>query len=271
MYGSDLKQYLPSKKIIVLAGIIFVGFVSYFGFENRSLFLSEPSNSAATTSPSAEDNSFLPNQQRPENSFSTTRNTTSSDNLTNQTEASVAPRALALAAAQENGEEISDRDIERVAESMSADISLENPKTYEVSDFTTTNASQQQIQDYANTLVSTLTEQMNRNQSGGPLAILSAHLQNQESADLSQIDQYIQNNQQIISELLNLTVPSSYAELHKQLINNLSAANTNLKRMKQVDTDPVMATIGIKKYRQVSNQGLSLSDQIAQKFNQDLQ
>jgi hypothetical protein len=278
MYDSTLRRYLPSQKIIVLAGVILVGFAGYVIFANQSIFSSSSQAVDSTNKTATERGSFLAGKEKPTGTVAVigtgaadrSGNTGTSSNLTTKTAASVAPHTLAFAAAQQNGEDISDQDIERVAESVSANVSLANPRQYTDGDLTTTASNQQAIKTYVNNLTGIMAEQMSASDRQGPLAIIGSQLQDEGSTNLDEIDVYIENNQQLIDQLLALEVPKSYVSLHKDLINNLSAANTNLKRIKQINTDPTMAAIGIQRYRQISNQSIDLSDRIAEKINQDL-
>jgi hypothetical protein len=270
MDDTSTTPYLPSRNVILFAGIILVGFVGWALFQNQNTLFSDTANSTnKPNNQNTESSSFLANQERPENSFSTT-NATGTSTFTDRAAGSVAPRALALAAAQKNGENISDSDIKRIANSMSEDLSLQKPKQYSREDFTTTGSNQEEIQSYVTELTAIMADQINTGSNRGPLNVLSSHLQNQESSNIDQIDKYVENNKELIESLVGLRIPRSYADLHQQLINNLSAANTNLKRMKQIDTDPLMAAVGIQKYRSISNQSLTISDKIADKINQDL-
>jgi hypothetical protein len=182
MDRGNLESYLPSKRVLVFAGLLACGGVVYL-FAGTGFLQSSDNGSQITQGndkKNAESN-FLASQNPPESGSiadGEIATVTEKDNITERAANSVAPRALALAAAQENGEDISDQDIARVASSMSANIEISEPETFRQSDFNQYDTNDQEsIQQYAENVTEIIYNQANQGPQTPPPKVLGDYLQ----------------------------------------------------------------------------------------------
>lgn len=270
MDSGNRQDYLPSKRVAVLAGLIVFGFLIYLlsgsGFVQAIFTGSDNQGPAPTSSIGRTGSSFLEAQEPPESMATITE----ADNITERTTNSVAPRALALAAAQENGENISEKDIARVASSMSNNIELSEPETFQRSDFDQYDINNQEnIRSYAKNVANVIYDQAQQGPSTAPPKILANHLQG-SGGRLGKINRHIELNASIVDRLENMTVPKRYVSSHIRLIEGFALAESALKKIKQIDTDPTVAVIGIRQYRKATDEVVDTADTLANQLSNDI-
>jgi len=275
MQARGRQDYLPSKRVLVFAGILAFGGLVYAlngsgVLQAVNVFSDPPQETSETTQ--GEEN-FLANQNPPESGSITDgeiATVTEKDNITERAANSVAPRALALAAAQENGEDISDQDIARVASSMSANINVSEPETFQASDFDKYNTdSQENIKAYAKKVFKVLNNQANQGPSTAPPKVLANYLQGSRG-DLDKFDEYINLNESLVNRLQNTTVPPQYLQTHISLTEGFALAENSLRKIQQIDADPTVAVMGIRQYRQATDQVVSTSERLANQLSNDI-
>jgi hypothetical protein len=264
------RDYLPSRRIAVLAGLIVFGFVVYLlsgsGIMQAITADSDDQNSTPTSSIGRTDSPFLANQEPPESMATITE----AENITDRTTNSVAPRALALAAAQENGEDISEEDIARVAGSMSENIKLSEPETFQRSDFNQYNtANQANIRTYGESVTKIIYDQAQQGPSTAPPKVLANHLRG-SGGELEKLNRHIDLNASIVDRLEDMTVPARYLPSHIRLIEGFALAENSLKKIKQIDTDPTVAVIGIRQYREATDEVINTADKLANQLSNDI-
>ncbi|PSO45673.1 MAG: hypothetical protein BRC25_01400 [Parcubacteria group bacterium SW_6_46_9] len=273
MDSGNLESYLPSKRVLVFAGLLACGGVVYLFVSTGLLQLSD--NGSQLTQGSDKKNaesSFLASQNPPESGSiadGEIATVTEEDNITERAANSVAPRALALAAAQENGEDISDQDIARVASSMSANINVSEPKTFTASDFDQYDTNDQEsIQQYGKNVTEIIYNQASQGPQTPPPKILADYLQ--DKGNLDAINKHIDLNSSLVDKLQNITVPPQYLQAHIRLTEGFALAEISLRKIQQIDADPTVAVMGIRQYRQATDQVVSVSERLANQLSNDI-
>lgn len=272
-----LESFLPSKRVLIFAGILgLVGVVYLFtstGFLQTINVFSGGSDQIIQNSGGDNESSFLANQNPPESGSiaeGDVATVTEQNNITERTANSVAPRALALAAAQENGENISQKDIARVASSMSANIEVSKPETFQQNDFSQySQNTQANVKSYAKEITEIIYNQASQGPKTPPPKIIADYLQN-KSDNLSAIDRHINLNKTLVQKLENTKVPPQYISLHIKLTEGFSLAVSGLQKIKQVDDDPTVTIMGIRQYRQATDNVVTASDQLAKQLDNDI-
>lgn len=315
------RRYLPSKKIVVLVGVILLGGLTVFITQNQnnggnlggleqatttseqlrqldsdedglsdwqeSLWGTDP-QIADTDGDGTEDGAEVeaernPNQAGPNdqlarintdinNSEQAQTSTTAETNLTKRAGESFMPQAVILAAAQESGEEITDSDLSRIADSFQTQNLSSQAETYSEADLSVTNNSTEGVRrEYVRGLMETLQAQTNPNQRG-VLSVIATALQERQTEPLD-LSPYLTQNQAAINGLLALSVPSVYIQSHIALVNSLAKIQTALKQMQRITTDPLGGVVAVQLYKQAtveSNEtARGLAEEINQSFNNE--
>lgn len=182
-------------------------------------------------------------------------NGTSSENITSEIGAQVMPRALVLAAARQNGENISTNDLDRISSSISettnvGEIQLSNSSDIQITNDTTPQASERYF-DELNTAV----QKVNTNTDSNPIRIIAQAQQegNIEAIDLSP---HILRHANAIEEMKQITVPQQFQEFHLKSLQALERKLYSLRKMNAMADDPIGAVIGIKQYRKAREEDI---------------
>jgi len=183
---------------------------------------------------------------------STSLGSTARSNLTDQVRSKLLPQAVVLAIAQQNGEDISTEDIDRITTAIANDVKT-RPRQYGTDDLVVNQEnSKEALSTYAQNLQQTL---LDRLPSGpGPILIIARALQENDFTNLDEITPYRWALEQGVIDLLDLEVPSSLAAQHLRLLNGLQVAATSLGRLENANGDNVSVMIAIQNYREASLQ-----------------
>jgi hypothetical protein len=172
-----------------------------------------------------------------------------------------------LAAAQRNGEQISQEQINRIAGSYASSTKL-TFKTYNQADITTTpDLSEETITTYLSELIKNLSNQPPAQRN--PLSVVATNLQNDkdERIDLSA---YISQTTPVINQLRNQRVPQTYAGIHLELLNSLQKGLDSLMAMQSIETDPIRGILAVRAYKNSLNDSDNAIQQLTTQVNNDL-
>ncbi len=84
------------------------------------------------------------------------------------------------------------------------------------------------------------------------LTIVNRAITSGKESDLQKLDPIIDADKKIISDLLELTIPSDAVTVHLQLINSASNVLSNTEAMRQSFSDPIRSFVGMSQYKQHS-------------------
>jgi hypothetical protein len=65
-------------------------------------------------------------------------------------------------------------------------------------------------------------------------------------------------------------VPPQYLQTHISLTEGFALAENSLRKIQQIDADPTVAVMGIRQYRQATDQVVSTSERLANQLNNDI-
>lgn len=91
---------------------------------------------------------------------------------------------------------------------------------------------------------------------------LEAVKQAVENQNFSEIDQHIQAYEKAYQNLKEMTVPSSWLEIHKQGLQMISMLGRSLDAIKEMQNDPFKAMLGLKQYEEIINSLIQLNQDI---------
>jgi hypothetical protein len=187
-------------------------------------------------------------------------------NLTTQTKRELLPQSLILAIARENGEDVSDGDIERIAESVSGgintQINLYTADDLQIGEPASTPA---EARAYVRQVITALNVETTGQQTN-PLAIVAGALQNNEKGRLD-FSSYIAIDQTIIANLLAIAVPPAYTASHLQIVNSLQSEKVALEMLETVTADPVKGVVAVREYKAALADGEKAVETLAAQVN----
>ena len=171
----------------------------------------------------------------------------SAENLT-QTDQFSRDLFATVAAASSDGQPLDQTTADKISSSLADHIENSPPgKIFTIANIKITSPdTKQTVQKYSDTVDSIYTKyHINK----GVLDILQEFSTNEENTDiLLQLDPIISQEDKIINELLKVQVPRSLAVLHLDLINSSERVNENIRDIKLLDSDSIVALSAISQY-----------------------
>jgi hypothetical protein len=153
--------------------------------------------------------------------------------------------------AKQTGAELPDGIENQIVQSVIANNSFSAgtlPKIYSQSSLKTFNSNtSNDFKTYGNTLGSIIKE--NSVSSENELLILEKAIQTQDKQALAKLDIIIASYRNIVKELLAVSVPTTAAEFHADLINGFNAAIASDEDMKKLFDDPIVALYSTQSYQ----------------------
>lgn len=191
-----------------------------------------------------------------------------SPDRTTDIKAEVLPRALALAAARQNGEDISEEDISRVADSLDTDELLE-VQTFTESDLNTTaNASRSDLESYVQETIRILS--IESSEQRNPLTVVASEIQNGQPGEIN-LSPYITQMDQVVRQLQQVPVPADYTSDHLVILNSASRMKAGLESMRYAKTDPMSGVLGGEMYRNAMREAEDAATRLSENISDDLQ
>lgn len=212
----------------------------------------------------------------PDDAFQTPSRTDSGDDgednqspdRTTDIKAEVLPRALALAAARQSGEDISEEDIGQIANSLDTDELLE-VETFTESDLnTTTNLSRSDLESYVQETVRIFSiespEQRN------PLTVMASEIQNGQPGQIN-LSPYITQMDQVVAQLREVPVPTAYIADHLVILNSAARMRAGLEAMQWAKTDAMSGVLGAEMYRNAMREAEDAATRLSENISNDIQ
>lgn len=182
------------------------------------------------------------------NTIPTSTSSSPTTNITAEMNAEIAPRVLILAAAQENGEDISEEDIDRITTAMADDVEL-NIEKYKKDDINTfKNPSDDELVAYIQQMQQIAENQVSL-EKPGPIEIMARAMSENDYDQLEQLNGYINRVNRVTHDLINLEAPQGYSSNHLIIVNQFNTAATSLKQIQNMENDPMGAIMAMQKYR----------------------
>jgi len=185
-------------------------------------------------------------------------------NVTKNLTSTALPRAAVLAyARQEEGQDISEGDIERIGSAMAentdvAQVDLSTRVDISIKD----QDSPQFVETYFDKMDKAFSSVRHDDQPS-PFAVIARAQQN-GSLESAQIRPYIDQYQTAVERLQSITVPKTFRDVHLKTLNSLERMLFALRRINSVSEDPVSAVIGVKELEK----GLKANLEAVQMLNQ---
>lgn len=245
-----------STKIIVSVLIAFV-------LIGLSIFINYSSNTNNTPSLVAENQKQTTNTNQTYNTTQTGSTQTNPTIVQNQTDLLSKQLFANYILLQKSGD-LNAESTQNLADQLSSQINTNLPsKIYQKSDLTIIkNPTKADLKNYGNQFMfikDKYTNQYNKDPLG----------QNNQSIDLldpkviSQLSNISNLYENMAKELLNLPVPADLIDVHLEIVNNYFGSADGLKKISQIDTDPIVAISGIGIHAKFSSEETSLLKQIA--------
>jgi|AntRauTorckE6833_2_1112554.scaffolds.fasta_scaffold08687_2 hypothetical protein len=199
---------------------------------------------------------------------STSSEAAQSPDRTTDLKAQMLPRALGLAAARQNGEDISVEDIGRVAASLDINQMLD-VEIFSESDLNTIPGdSRADMERYVEETVRILT--IESDQQRNPLSVLASELQDGGS-EIIDLTPYITQMNTVMQQLQEVPVPSKYADDHVVVLNSAAKMKAGLDGMQYARSDPLSGVLGGQLYREALRTAEDAAERLSQRINQDTQ
>jgi hypothetical protein len=191
-------------------------------------------------------------------------NQSQDQNVTKNLTSTALPRAAVLAyARQEEGQNISEGDIERIGSAMAENTDVAQVDLSTRVDISITEKdSPRFVETYFDKMDKAFSSVRHDDQPS-PFAVIARAQQN-GSLESAQIRPYIDQYQTAVEKLQSITVPKTFRDVHLKTLNSLERMLFALRRINSVSEDPVSAVIGVKELEK----GLKANLEAVQMLNQ---
>jgi hypothetical protein len=198
-------------------------------------------------------------------SVSTSTQATAGKNITRTVTSEFLPDAGVIAAANSEGQSISQSDLERLSSAAAENNQLQSVDVSRRSDLQiTANYQPADVDQYFEKLANAQSPVDSSNQTN-PLTVVAEAMQSgQENVDLSP---YISQHQTAIDRLRKITVPDRFAESHLQTLQSLERMLFALRKLNDMQIDPIGSVVGIQEYKKGIQQNQQAAELLSKEAN----
>lgn len=261
-------SYLPSKKVLILVGVILlvaVGFLLFSGDEENPSVITQINDRIGGSD--IDNSDYIGFRDETVNNEEGSR---FSSNKTAEAWEDLLPY-MASYVSVEGDKEISQDELDRLTEEIAAGLEREDLDLYSESDVSiNTNASFEDLDSYFANMIQTVDRYYKNSEIENELLIFAeASGDGEPTADeleslLTIADEY----ESLAGELIQLSVPQSLVDIHLLMVNNYLQLGNATQNMSAIQQDPVRSMVGLQDYQELMDEQIDINEQLGEEIGQ---
>jgi hypothetical protein len=195
---------------------------------------------------------------------STSTDTLANQNLTRTVTTEFLPDAGVIAAASNEGQAITQNDLERLSSAAAGSNQLQSAEVSQRDELKIAqNYQPADVDQYFDRLVNAQRPVDNPDRTN-PLTVVAQAIQSgQDNVDLTP---YISQHQTAIDRLKSMTVPDRFAASHLEILQSIERMLFALQKLNRMQVDPVGSVVGIQEFKE----GIRQNQQAAELLNEEI-